>query len=215
MDEPELIRRILDHAPEYPRLTREELAILTAYLEQRLACSLSRLQRDPQYAAAWERARQQRSQLSAVLRYNRERAHETPDARASEPTRAVIAGGPQFNAALGDAKWSDVSIRFIDGHTVEVDVRGHSGTFDYRDFGMSDGGNRRHGNGKPTAQWKLLQTLATHDDQLHWGDRGAERVNQKRRERLAADLRRALGIPGDPIVCQDNGWKTRFKLRDS
>jgi hypothetical protein len=32
--------------------------------------------------------------------------------------------------ALAEAKWSDVSIRFKDGHTVKVTVRGRSADFD-------------------------------------------------------------------------------------
>jgi hypothetical protein len=113
--------------------------------------------------------------------------------------------------ALAEAKWSDVSIRFKDGHTVKVTVRGRNADFDYEDFGLEDG----RGNNRPKRAWELLRVMAVKDGQLHWGDRGASRAYQVQKQVLADALRTAFGMTDDPFISERGGWKARFHVREA
>jgi hypothetical protein len=125
---------------------------------------------------------------------------------STPPNRAK--GMVHFNTPAG-ATWQDVEIKFVDGHTISVNVLGERGRFSYTQMGMADGRNV-----SPTQQWKLLETFAYHRGRLTWGDSEATRKNQKRRERLAGDLRAFFRIEGDPFCLTDDqkGWRTRFSI---
>jgi len=108
-----------------------------------------------------------------------------------------------------DAAWGDVSIRFKDGHTVSVRVNSVTGVFNYTQMGMA---NAKNGN--PTVQWELLQTFAEQQGTLDWSSPKADRKNQKRREKLAENLRQFFRIDGDPIELAEDGkgWRVLFSL---
>ncbi len=105
--------------------------------------------------------------------------------------------------------WADISMRFVDGHTVSVRVRDVCGRFNYTQMGMVD---RRNSN--PTKQWELLRDFAAHHGVLDWSNPGADRRNQKRREILATNLREFFHIDGDPIELTEDGkgWRVLFLL---
>lgn len=119
------------------------------------------------------------------------------------------ADGVVFFPAPAHATWSDVHIRFVDGHTVSVAVGEASGTYLYSDMGMADGRSK-----KPNKQWELLRSLAKAGGVLTWNSPDAERRNQKRRERLSAVLQQFFRIEGDPIAYDEEikGWRTLFTL---
>jgi len=108
-----------------------------------------------------------------------------------------------------DAAWEDVSIQFRDGHTASVKVRDVKGVFNYTEMGMVD---RKSGN--PTVQWQLLRAFANGHGLLDWASREANRKNQKRREKLARNLRAFFRIAGDPFTLMEGGkgWRTRFAI---
>jgi hypothetical protein len=108
-----------------------------------------------------------------------------------------------------DARWEDVTIRFITQHQVHIRVRGTTGTYEHTQMGMA---SRR--NDQPTKQWELLQLFAEHDGELTWSDYGADRKNEKRRQVLAKQLREFFGIEGDPFdtLPGGRGWHTRFRV---
>lgn len=116
--------------------------------------------------------------------------------------------GKPFPTPAG-AKWEDVRIRFVDGHTVSIKVQSVAKTCGYVEMGIVD---RR--NAQPTKQWELLRSLAEGHGVLTWTSRDADRKNQKRREQLARNLREFFRIEGEPIVLTDDrqGWKTAFVL---
>ena len=105
--------------------------------------------------------------------------------------------------------WEDVSIRFIDGHTVSIRAKSEHKVCHYTQIGMV---NRK--NGSPTVQWELLRVFAEERGVLDWTSRQAHRRNQKRRENLAKNLQTFFRIEGDPFrVTEDgNGWQARFHL---
>ena len=108
-----------------------------------------------------------------------------------------------------DAHWEDVSIRFVDGHTVSIKAKEAKGVYNYTQMGMA---SRRNGN--PTVQWDLLQIIVDELGILDWSSRKADRKIQKRRELLARNLRHFFRIEGDPFRLTDDrrGWRTRFYI---
>src|SRR5262249_16095907 len=108
-----------------------------------------------------------------------------------------------------DATWDDVTIRFIDGHNVFVQVMKTTGTFDNTHMGMADGRNS-----KATEEWKLLEVFAEYEGFRTWKSSKADRRNQKRREDLAKNLRAFFRIEGDPFRLTEDrkGWRARFRI---
>jgi hypothetical protein len=118
------------------------------------------------------------------------------------------ASKPAFPTPEG-AKWTDVSIKVVDGETVAIKLGDHARRYVYSEMGMIDGRTK-----KPTKQWELLQLFAGNHGLLTWQSSGADRKNQKRREVLSDNLRTFFGIEGEPIVLTDDkkGWRTTFSI---
>ena len=129
--------------------------------------------------------------------------------RAAHLPAAENADRVAFFPTPTDAKWSDVSIRFIDGETVSIRVGDISGTHVYGEIGMIDRRSKR-----PDKQWELLRALAKVYGVLTWNSRDADRNNQKRRGKLATALQQFFRIDGDPIIYDNKakGWKTLFSV---
>ena len=66
-----------------------------------------------------------------------------------------------------------------------------------------------------TRAQRRLRAFAAGGGILTWRSPGANRRNQKRRELLARALQAFFRIEGDPIVPQDDGWRTRFAITDA
>lgn len=105
------------------------------------------------------------------------------------------------------ATWSDVEIKFCDGHTVSIRVKTIRQRCNYTRMGMDDG---RSSN--PTVQWKLLRAFAEGHGILDWTSSAAGKKNQKRRETLSSNLKAFFRISDDPFRLTDDGkgWKARF-----
>ena len=158
---------------------------------------------------AEERAK---AELEAMRRDERHR-NEIEDMRAQ--SRAANPQSRKKDSALTpfptppDATWDDVRIRFKNGHTVSIRVKSESGVFNYTQMGMA---NKK--NTDPTVQWGLLWVFAEKHGVLDWSSTSAHPHNQKRRERLATNLRRFFGIEGDPFRLTDDrkGWQANFHI---
>lgn len=105
------------------------------------------------------------------------------------------------------ASWADVSIRFIDRHSVYITLKGATGKYHCTQMGMAS-----KKNAMPTMQWLLLELFAEGAGVLDWSNRKADRKHQKRKELLAADLRRFFRIDADPFALEGNGWRARFSV---
>lgn len=107
------------------------------------------------------------------------------------------------------AEWSELRIKFKDGHNVSVSVNGTSKVLSYEELGFAD--SRKSG---PDEQWKLLRDFAEGGGIFTWSHRNADRRQQKRREKLSATLKAYFGLTDDPIefIRQTKGWKTKFSL---
>ncbi|MEQ8789506.1 MAG: hypothetical protein RIC55_24645 [Pirellulaceae bacterium] len=117
--------------------------------------------------------------------------------------------GVVFFPTPSNARWGDLRIRFVDGHTVAVSVGEVSRTLHYAQMGMA---NKK--NAKPTVRWDLLYSFAKGYGTLAWNHPDANRKNQKRRESLTRDLTRFFRIEGDPIAYDKDGkgWRTLFTI---
>ncbi len=125
------------------------------------------------------------------------------------PAPARPDGGLVFFPTPPNATWGDLTIRFVDGHTVAIRVGTEYVTYHYAQLGMADGRNA-----KPTKQWELLVAFARNNGVLTWRSSDADRKNKKRRELLARDLKAVFRIDGEPILATDGGkgWQTTFVL---
>lgn len=117
--------------------------------------------------------------------------------------------GIVFFPTPSNARWGDVRIRFVDGHTVAVTVGEVSQTLHYAQMGMA---NKK--NAKPTVRWDLLYSFAKGYGTITWNHPDANPKNQNRRERLTRDLTRFFRIEGDPISYDKDGkgWRTLFTI---
>lgn len=106
-----------------------------------------------------------------------------------------------------DAKWSDVNISFVDGHTVLVQVIEKKRRYTYGEMGMTDARS-----GRPNLQWELLKSFANGKGILTWESPDATAKNQKRRELLAHALRTFFEIESDPFVSINGGWQSLFNI---
>lgn len=114
--------------------------------------------------------------------------------------------GARFPTPAG-ATWSDVAIRFLDGHTVHVNVSGAVEECDCVRMGMASQRNRR-----PTKQWHLLAKFAAGDGVISWKRGNADRGLQKQKELLAHRLQAFFGIDGEPIALIGKDWHCRFRV---
>jgi hypothetical protein len=114
--------------------------------------------------------------------------------------------GGRFPTPPG-ATWDDVRVRFLDGHTVSIQVRDRAGRFGYADLGMVNTKNNT-----PTVAWDLLRTIAEERGHLTWASRKASADHRKRKQVLADRLRAFFGIEGDPFEVDGGGWRARFAV---
>lgn len=114
--------------------------------------------------------------------------------------------GPRFPTPAG-SRWSDVRIRFLDGHTVSVQVRQQINRLGFADLGMVNSKNNT-----PTVAWALLRTFAEEHGHLTWSSRKASADHRKRKQILADHLRQFFGIDDDPFELLDGGWRARFVI---
>lgn len=120
---------------------------------------------------------------------------------------AVEAEPPKRFPTPAGTRWADISMRFVDGHTVQVRIGGLTRRLTFHDMGLED---RRTKN--PSMQFYLLTAFADAHGTLTWSSSAASRHNQKRRERLAKQLGAYFGIEGDPFVPEGDGWRARFSI---
>jgi hypothetical protein len=60
-------------------------------------------------------------------------------------------------------KWEDITIRFVDGHNVNIKYKNQSIRLDYKTMGFEDLKSRR-----PNKQWQLLERLAENNGEISW-----------------------------------------------
>ena len=108
-----------------------------------------------------------------------------------------------------DLRWSEVTLRFLDGHTVSVTARDLSVRYSFAEMGMEDKRAKA-----PNSQWRLLETFAANQGQLTWDTPGAHPRLKKGVQRLARDLKAFFRIDDPPFLYRKDlqGWETVFRL---
>ncbi|TWU38662.1 hypothetical protein Q31b_37400 [Novipirellula aureliae] len=138
---------------------------------------------------------------SATSQLNAFREKHLPNTDAANPNIGF--------ATPAGCIWSDVSIRFVDQHSVRISVHDQTGIYLYSQMGLVDARNRQ-----PTKQWELLANFAKGYGLMTWNSPAACRKNKKRREVLSATLRAFFRIAGDPIELTEDkkGWRCVFRI---
>jgi hypothetical protein len=133
-------------------------------------------------------------------------------AKTEEPQQSTTNSSTQIAIPPG-AKWSEVAIRFLDAHNVQVTFREQSQRFHFTQMNMADG----RSNLKPTKQWDLLYSFARDNGVINWGSKNASSKLKKQKQELSGKLSSLFAIVGEPIVYLDEekGWKTVFQISDS
>ena len=62
--------------------------------------------------------------------------------------------------------WNDITIKFKDGHNVDIKIKGQAITSDYKAMGFEDKRTR-----KPDKQWQLLIKLSESNGEIDWQSR--------------------------------------------
>ena len=78
------------------------------------------------------------------------------------PSPPEASGKPVLNLPA-NAKWEDITIKFVDGHNVDIKCKNKTSRSDYKEMGFEDSKSRR-----PNKQWELLQRLAENNGEISW-----------------------------------------------
>jgi hypothetical protein len=92
-----------------------------------------------------------------------------------------------------NTKWEDLTLRFLDGHTIEILLRRGNkklGVVNYRDFDLENKKERR-----PNLQWKLLEALAKEGEAIN--KKGPS--GRQNKLKLSKALKKYFGIEDDPF----------------
>lgn len=103
--------------------------------------------------------------------------------------------------------WSDISMRFTDGHTVLVRIGDLQRQVSYAEMGMVDSRNK-----KPTRQWELLRLFERYNGVITPKSDGAHPKIKKQRQLLAKTLEGFFGLNGPSFDYVDGGWRTVFTI---
>ncbi|MFH1844877.1 MAG: hypothetical protein ABIF77_16930 [bacterium] len=124
-------------------------------------------------------------------------------------SKATTKGSLEHFPTPAGTQWKDVTIKFRDGHTVQITAGDKRRIYNYIQMGIY---NTR--NSKPTVQWNLLYAFAEERGVIDWESKFADRKNQKRKEDLTKNLQAFFQIPGDPIMYDPEikGYRTRFSI---
>ena len=116
--------------------------------------------------------------------------------------------GSRFPTPSGTS-WQDITIRFLDGHTISVTMGHASVRYNFAELGMKDS---RDGN--PNTQWKLLSILAENGGRLSWQESAAGPKRKKQVELLARRLQDFFGIEENPFhpYTKGSGWQIKVCL---
>ncbi len=109
-----------------------------------------------------------------------------------------------------DARWKEITMRFIADEVLNVTFRGETRRFEPDQLGMKNAKN-----GKPKAAWTYLKAFALGNGRLpvHHPEAAEKSAHQKRKQALSKALRDSFGIAEDPIPTDGVDYVTRFVVR--
>lgn len=107
-----------------------------------------------------------------------------------------------------DTAWENVQARFVDPHTLFIEIPKHKVkiTVDYKDMGMWD-----MRTGLPNAQWAVLRGLAQYEE-ITWKTPIADFSVKKQKQLLSSALSRYFNITDDPFMVYRDEKAYRLKM---
>ncbi len=106
-----------------------------------------------------------------------------------------------------DARWEEITMRFIAGEVLNITFRGETRRFEPDQLGMKNAKD-----GKPKAVWTYLKAFALKGGRLpaHRDDPTETSKHQKQKQALSKALRDSFGISDEPIPTDGGDYVTRF-----
>jgi len=108
-----------------------------------------------------------------------------------------------------NARWEEITIRFIADEVLNVTFRDETRRFEPDQLGMKSAKN-----GRPKAVWTYLKAFALKGGRLavHRDDPRETSKHQKQKQALSKALRDSFGIADDPIPTEGGDYVTRFVI---
>ncbi|MDI6809814.1 MAG: hypothetical protein QME66_12695 [Candidatus Eisenbacteria bacterium] len=108
-------------------------------------------------------------------------------------------------------KWEEITIRFLDGHEVILQIRGKNYHATFELMGFQDKRKKKFEDMTPNRQWELLRELAENGGEISWANKAANLKLKKQKQQLTKRLKRYFGIKEDPFY---DYWKERsYRIR--
>ncbi len=107
-------------------------------------------------------------------------------------------------------RWEDITIRFLDGESVQIKAKELSIKRTYQNIGLVD----HKSNLKPNKQWQFFSDLSKLHGKLTWKDPKATLKVKKKKSLLSKALREYFQLKEDPFYPykEVKAYKTKFKL---
>ena len=108
-----------------------------------------------------------------------------------------------------DLRWSEVTLRFLDGHTVSVTARDVRARYSLGEMDIEDKRVKA-----PDVQWERLHAFAEGHNTFDWSNDSAFHRIQKRKETLAKKLQDHFGIRTASFRYDKStgGWQAVFSI---
>lgn len=90
--------------------------------------------------------------------------------------------------------WSDIVIKFLDGHNIQIVVGKHIYKADYKEMGFEDSRQL-----KPNLQWTLLKGLSDNNGGTSWQEGIAKNNVKKQKQLLSTKLKSYFNIEDEPF----------------
>lgn len=171
---------------------------------------------DEQYQAFWEGLHKSITQDGASVKMTlSDESNSSKNAR--DIGKPQIASQSRFPHKLPRGiEWKDITILFLNGHDVEIQVKGIPETYttNYINMGFED---KRQGTHPPNEQWKLLVELAKNKRRISWADKDkgyAKLKNRKQKSELTKKLKSYFQLFEDPFYPygQAKAYQIRLNL---
>ena len=93
-----------------------------------------------------------------------------------------------------DISWSDIVIKFLDGHNIQIVAGKQVYKANYKEMGLDDSRQL-----KPNLQWALLKALSENNGGVSWKEGNAKNNVKKQKQLLSTKLKNYFNIEREPF----------------
>ncbi len=106
-------------------------------------------------------------------------------------------------------KWEEISMKFLDGHTAQIKIRGKTHKITYKEMGFENRKKRL-----PNLQWIFLEGIANNNGQIDWSDRNAKLNVKSQKHLLSKKLKQYFSIKDEPFYpyTTEDGYRLKIKI---